>query len=206
MSKVTEVEVRFMLPLKYVQHLRSVVRDDGVPQIGRGSEALNEWCRNDIISRFQDKRRTAVAIKRVNIYWMLSLFEGMVLHTGDGGSPAFVRESVWEDLKRLGLSKGLSPLPDWKETRRQNANKRAKAGKVAVVDYKTGAESDYHGQDKFHPVAIPLDWHELIEKQWPGEVSTYIMACAQTKLQLETKVIYPCKRTMKPFLEDYLEE
>ncbi len=121
-----------------------------------------------------------------------------------GGVPGFVRESVHQDLMEQGV-KGLSPVPSWRDVRQSNAKKRAAKGNAKTVrKYKDGP--DDHQKDHYHPVAVPEDWWFKIDELWPKEVSTYIMSCAQTRLQLETKKLYPAKRTMKAFLTEYAED
>ncbi|MEO2019587.1 MAG: hypothetical protein ABGZ53_35060 [Fuerstiella sp.] len=200
MAKGKSVRIEFEIPESFADRLKSVVREEGVPAI----DQMSDWCREHVLGYFGDKRRTAVAIKRVPIYWKLDLYEAMIDHAGSGGVPGFVRESVHQDLREQGV-KGLSPLPVWREVRQRNAKKRASKGKArSVKKYKEGP--DDHQKDHYHPVAVPEDWWFKIDELWPKEVSTFIMSCAQARLQVETDQLYVAKRTMKAFLTEFAED
>jgi hypothetical protein len=189
-----QVKVEFYLDADYVERLRAVVREEGVPEI----DQLGNWCKRYVEDYCQDKRRTAVALKRLGISWLLPFYQAMVEHTGSGGVPGFVREAVYEDLCQQ-TEREITPLPPIRESRRANAKKKYKAQE------KYKEQGHGHDKDHSHPIALPVDWCEAIEELYPGEVSTYVMACAQEKLQQETGKLYPAKRTMKPYLSEFAD-
>jgi len=200
------VKVEIWLPKEYVEKATAIARIEGKRRID-SEETLSQWCSEQVQKVYGDKRRTTIPLKRVLISWRLDVYAGMVDHVGSGGVPHFVRMAVIGDLKEQGLAGGLTDATHLRESRRRNAKQRAMAGDPrGVQEYKGGSSIDYHSEDRAHPVAMPEDWYNRIVENWPNEVSTFVMSCAQTKLQKETGTLYRAKRTMKPFMLDYAED
>ncbi|MEZ6131888.1 MAG: hypothetical protein R3C59_24780 [Planctomycetaceae bacterium] len=183
------VRVEFDLEPQYVERLRSVVRKEGIPQISK----VNEWCRDLVVSYFEDKRRSSVVRKRVQIQWLLEVYTALVKHVEsfEGCLPGYVREAVYSDL-RLRTEEELSPPPLWRD-------RRAKTHAYAYKK-KKGREREH-----CHAVMIPSDWAMLINQLWPGgNLSPYLMACTQARLQKETGVLYEVKNgKMERFMAEY---
>lgn len=205
-KKQKTVRVEFDLPVEYVEYLRSVVRVEGIPQIGESIDELSEWCRNEIMRMFVDKRRTTVALRRVSIYWNTALIDAVVRRAGVGGVATFVRQVVFDALRREGIV-NITQMPPWKESRATAAMEAAANGKSgALRKYKSGPDDDGHGSDRFHPIAVPQDWWDAMDANWPGQVSTWIMAQVQNRMQDDMGELYPAKVTMREFLKKWRED
>lgn len=95
----------------------------------------------------------------------------------------------------------------WKEARSVAAIEAAANGQSCALRHnKSGPANDGHGSDRFHPIAVPQDWWDAMDANWPGQVSTWLMAQVQTRMQEDLGELYPAKSTMHEFLKKWRED
>lgn len=193
MSKGKEVEVRFTLPAEYADSILSIGRIDDWNRF----ETVADLCRHLAMTYFKDSRRRHIPVRRLSLGLKIDLFNALVRKVGSGGMASYMRESIWGDLLQRKLTKGLTEPPDWKSGRAENAKKRKQRTDYATIDDRADT--------KMYALLIPEDWFDTLNGLYPGNVSTYIKACVQTRLQLETGKLYTCQHTMRSFLSEYKE-
>ena len=156
-----------------------------------GIDDHSEWIRKFLTRQLLNVKRTLREAAHTKLMWNRELHAALVSRLGHDDIAAYVRESVYGELKEFNV---MRP-PDWKTVRRkQRADATASA---------KDSESDAGENELLHPVKIPQDWIETIREEKCPMVSTYIMACVQNRIQRETGELYPAKNTMRKFLTSY---
>lgn len=150
---------------------------------GRDLQAIVE---DLVMNWFNDERRRDIEVKRQGISWSRDVYAALLKHVGVGGISRFVRDAVYQDLKKS--EKGLIEVPDWKEGR----------GKKRGV--KLTRESPPDRTSLQAPIMFPAQWIERLEARYPGKVSTYIKAVTQERLESQFNISLPIQKGMKEFL------
>lgn len=193
------VQVEFQIKRDEFTNLQALVRSEGVQVLTE--ENFSEWVRDTLVRGYlNDKRRTAIPVKRLAIYWKLNLFRALLLHVEDKSVAAYVREAVYEELVSRG-ERGLSECPGWRTVHRRGEKKTTKELRAKALGLKPGPgrRPDAH----FHPVNVPMDWFLRMQAMFPRQVSSYVMACAQYKLQGETGKLYEASANVADFLAEW---
>lgn len=192
-----EIEVRFKLPADFAEKILNRGRVDEWKKFGD----IHGLCRHLAMSYFDDARRRAMPVRRMSLGFRLDFFEALVKKVGSGGIAKYLRDSLWDELKRQGLTKNLSEPPDWRDQRAVNAGKKRQSKAKGDQYYTTEDRPDTH----IHAILLPQDWFDAVENLYPQKASSFVKACAQERLQKETGKLYTCQRTMEEFLSDWKE-
>ena len=148
-------------------------------------QSLDQLVHDMVIHWFDDNRRSAFQVKRLGICWHEDVYAALLKHVGHGGISRYVRDAVYQDLRKT--EKDLTPLPAWKDAIEPRPVKQINR---KIRDDRTSV----HG-----PMVFPLQWLERIEAKYPRKVSTYVKAVTQKRLEKDFRLCLPIQKGMKEF-------
>lgn len=147
---------------------------------------VTEVAKSLIDDYFEDGRRNEIPCEKISIAWSVPVYSEIVRVAGSGGISHYIRQTMSKEFAKR--SKVFHSLPDWKESRKNNA----KAPKVVVLT--PGAER----QSVNIPLIIPRAWKREMERL--GIVTGEIKAAVQLRIEKETGKRLPVQRQMGKFL------
>ena len=173
---MTEVRtVTISVPEVLAQRIEKITKTD-----------LENTVQHMVMNWFEDNRRSAFEVKRLGICWHEDVYAALLKYVGQGGISRYVRDAVYQDLKRV--EKDLTPLPAWKESIEPKSVKKFNR---KIRDDRTSV----HG-----PMVFPMQWLERIEARYPRQVSTYVKAVTQKRLEKDFNLNLPVQKGMGQFL------